>query len=67
MTTRRMLGTGPEDSPHIRAVQADLLPSLPGIRLPDLDELRARGVLGAPTGPGHPHRGRTHSSPAHDG
>ncbi|MER7693385.1 hypothetical protein [Streptomyces sp. NPDC097610] len=27
--------------------QADLLDVLPGVRLPDLDELRARGVLDA--------------------
>ncbi|WP_411092753.1 hypothetical protein [Streptomyces sp. 049-1] len=30
----------------IRAAQADLLASLPGIRLPDLGELRTRGVVG---------------------
>ncbi|MFF7161755.1 hypothetical protein ACFZBP_10315 [Streptomyces sp. NPDC008086] len=36
--------------PHsIRATQADLIDSLPGVQLPDLDELRARGVLGAHT------------------
>lgn len=43
MTSRRALGTGPQ----IRAAQADLLAALPGLRLPDLDDLRARGVLGA--------------------
>ncbi|MFI5685577.1 hypothetical protein [Streptomyces sp. NPDC051636] len=47
MTARRTLGTGPEAPHNIRAAQADLLDSLPGVRLPDLDELRARGVLGA--------------------
>ncbi|MET8787224.1 hypothetical protein [Streptomyces sp. NPDC004589] len=31
----------------MRAAQADLLDELPGVRLPDVDELRARGVLGA--------------------
>ncbi|POX58827.1 hypothetical protein C3492_35415 [Streptomyces sp. Ru62] len=46
MTVRRHLGTGPQTPVSIRAVEADLLDSLPGIRLPDLDELRARGVLG---------------------
>ncbi|MFG2368234.1 hypothetical protein ACGFY3_42550 [Streptomyces mirabilis] len=47
MTVRRTLGTGPQDAHSIRAAQADLLDALPGVRLPDLDELRARGVLGA--------------------
>ncbi|MEU6593267.1 hypothetical protein ABZ923_29260 [Streptomyces sp. NPDC046881] len=42
---RRILGTGPEAPHHIRAAQADLLDFLPGVGLPDLDELRARGVL----------------------
>jgi len=47
-TSRRILGTGPEaPAPGIRAAQADLLDALPGIRLPDLGRLRARGVLGA--------------------
>ncbi|MFE4997692.1 hypothetical protein ACFRH4_41460 [Streptomyces mirabilis] len=47
MTARRTLGTGPEaPAQHIRAAQADLLDALPGIRLPDLGEMRARGVLG---------------------
>ncbi|MCQ6557006.1 hypothetical protein NPS70_28035 [Streptomyces sp. C10-9-1] len=46
MTVRRALGTGPENPAHIRAAQADLLDALPGVRLPDLDELRDRGVLG---------------------
>lgn len=52
MTTvnRRTLGTGPQASVNsIRAAQADLLDTLPGVRIPDLDELRARGVLGAHT------------------
>lgn len=47
VTSRRTLGPGPEAPAHIRAAQADLLDALPGIRLPDLDELRDRGVLGA--------------------
>ncbi|WP_030348930.1 hypothetical protein [Streptomyces sp. NRRL S-1022] len=47
MTVRRTLGAGPQASPSIRATEADLLDALPGVRLPDLDELRARGVLGA--------------------
>lgn len=50
VTARRPLGTGPDDLTHIRATEADLLHSLPGIRLPNLDDLRARGVLDA-----HPH------------
>ncbi|WP_405477762.1 hypothetical protein [Streptomyces canus] len=46
VTTRRTLGTGPEASAQgIRATQADLLAVLPGVRLPDLSELRARGVV----------------------
>ncbi|WP_143674537.1 MULTISPECIES: hypothetical protein [Streptomyces] len=50
MTARRTLGTGPQAPAHsIRAAQADLLDALPGVRLPDLDELRGRGVLGAQT------------------
>ncbi|WP_146229027.1 hypothetical protein [Streptomyces sp. NWU339] len=57
MTVRRTLGSGPETSVHIRAVQADLLDALPGVHLPDLDELRARGVLGTqPTAPRSPRR-----------
>jgi hypothetical protein len=45
---RRALGAGPEvPAQGIRAAEADLLTALPGVRLPDLDELRARGVLGA--------------------
>ncbi|MCX5190675.1 hypothetical protein ACFV8Z_47125 [Streptomyces sp. NPDC059837] len=48
MTTRRTLGTGPEaPAQNIRAAQADLLDTLPGVRLPDLGELRTCGVLGA--------------------
>ncbi|MFC9646656.1 hypothetical protein ACFTZF_50960 [Streptomyces mirabilis] len=48
MTTRRTPGAGPEaPAQNIRAAQADLLDALPGVRLPDLGELRARGVLGA--------------------
>ncbi|MEU8527720.1 hypothetical protein AB0C77_19330 [Streptomyces sp. NPDC048629] len=45
MTLRRSLGTGPQDLAHIRAAEADLLDELPGVRLPDLDDMRARGVL----------------------
>ncbi|GAB1340833.1 hypothetical protein ACE1SV_74230 [Streptomyces sp. E-15] len=45
MTARRTLGTGPQAG--IRAAEADLLPGLPGVRLPDLDDLRNRGVLDA--------------------
>jgi hypothetical protein len=49
--TRRVLGAGPETSVQgICAAEADLLDALPGVRLPDLDELRARGVLGARPG-----------------
>lgn len=49
MTTRRALGAGPEASgpSSIRAAEADISDALPGIRLPDLVELRARGVVGA--------------------
>ncbi|MEU1651123.1 hypothetical protein ACH46N_21965 [Streptomyces pristinaespiralis] len=46
MTDRRNLGTGPETPAHLHAAQADLLDTLPGVHLPDLDELRARGTLG---------------------
>ncbi|MFB6876398.1 hypothetical protein [Streptomyces sp. NPDC056323] len=47
MTVRRALGSGPQaPSPSIRAALADLLDTLPGERLSDLDDLRARGVLG---------------------
>ncbi|MFF6815155.1 hypothetical protein ACFZAG_35510 [Streptomyces sp. NPDC012403] len=58
MTSRRTLGTGPEaPAPGIRAAQADLLDALPGIRLPDLGDLRTRGVLGAaPAAPPSPRR-----------
>ncbi|MGW7511248.1 hypothetical protein ACWGJ0_26560 [Streptomyces massasporeus] len=45
MTARRNLGTGPQDPHGIRASQADLLDALPGVHLPDVAELRARGVL----------------------
>ncbi|MET9957453.1 hypothetical protein ABZ135_38700 [Streptomyces sp. NPDC006339] len=44
MTTRRTLGPGPKAAP-IQAAEADLLTDLPGIDLPDVTELRARGVL----------------------
>ncbi|MFF3663503.1 hypothetical protein [Streptomyces olivochromogenes] len=58
MTARRTLGPGPEaPAQSIRAAQADLLDALPGVRLPDLGELRARGVLGAhPAAPPSPRR-----------
>ncbi|AKN75023.1 hypothetical protein QR97_39830 [Streptomyces sp. PBH53] len=46
MTARRALGSGPHDTHSIRAPQADLIDSLPGIRMPDIADLRARGVLG---------------------
>ncbi|MFE5515864.1 hypothetical protein ACFQ9J_35615 [Streptomyces sp. NPDC056529] len=42
MTSRRALGKGPQIQGH----EADLLAALPNVRLPDLGELRARGVLG---------------------
>ncbi|MGW7711581.1 hypothetical protein [Streptomyces sp. NPDC054771] len=58
MTARRALGTGPQAPAHtIRAAQADLLDALPGERLSDLDDLRARGVLGThPAAPPSPRR-----------
>jgi hypothetical protein len=49
VTARRTLGTGPQAAHNIRAAQADVLDVLPGVRLPDLDEPRACGVLGAHT------------------
>ncbi|MCF3960447.1 hypothetical protein [Streptomyces fuscigenes] len=49
MIARRALGSGPANSPHgVRAPEADLRNTLPGVRLPDLNELRARGVLATP-------------------
>ncbi|MFF9527642.1 hypothetical protein ACF1DV_37610 [Streptomyces achromogenes] len=48
--TRRPLGTGPQDLTRVSATEADLHTALPGIRLPDVTDLRARGVLDA-----HPH------------
>ncbi|RVU14806.1 hypothetical protein EOT10_40150 [Streptomyces antnestii] len=51
MTARRALGSGPQAPSTIRASQADLIHALPGIRLPDVAELRARGVVGGPTEP----------------
>ncbi|MFJ7199760.1 MULTISPECIES: hypothetical protein [unclassified Streptomyces] len=58
MTVRRALGAGPQAPAHsISAGQADLLDALPGARLSDLDELRARGVLGTlPAAPPSPRR-----------
>ncbi|WP_330469335.1 hypothetical protein OG547_35395 (plasmid) [Streptomyces longwoodensis] len=46
MTARRSLGPGPQAAHTIRAAQADLIDALPGVHIPDLAELRARGVLG---------------------
>lgn len=46
VTARRILGSGPASPAPIGAAQADLLKDLPGVRLPDLAELRAKGVLG---------------------
>lgn len=53
---RRSLGSGPEAppaattaAPHRKgALEADLDAVLPAVRLPDLGDLRNRGVLGAP-------------------
>ncbi|WP_404200566.1 hypothetical protein [Streptomyces tauricus] len=43
MSIRRRLGAGPgAPVPGIRAMQADLLDGLPGVRITDLGELRAR-------------------------
>lgn len=49
VTTHRVLGAGPQaPAPSsIRAAEADILEALPGIRLPDLHELRERGVVGS--------------------
>ncbi|MFB8407555.1 hypothetical protein [Streptomyces sp. NPDC055912] len=46
MTARRTLGAGPQAAHTIRAAQADLIDDLPSLHLPDIAELRARGVLG---------------------
>ncbi|MEU6102769.1 hypothetical protein [Streptomyces flaveolus] len=46
MTARRTLGSGPQAAHTIRAAQADLIDALPGVHLPDVAELRVRGVLG---------------------
>jgi hypothetical protein len=46
---RRSLGTGPvpfDPARRVRAAEADLS-GLPAVHLPDVAELRARGVLGA--------------------
>jgi hypothetical protein len=48
VTARRTLGTGPQGATSIRAAQADMLPGLPNVPMPDLAEMRARGVLGRP-------------------
>lgn len=47
VTARRTLGAGLQAPHSIRAAQADLLDALPGVRLPDVEEMRTRGVLGA--------------------
>ncbi|MEU8623161.1 hypothetical protein [Streptomyces sp. NPDC048623] len=65
MTARRTLGPGPQTAP-IHAAQADLIADLPGVRLPDLDELRGRGVLGGYRPPVQPVR-RTLGAGAADG
>ncbi|MEU2228258.1 hypothetical protein [Streptomyces sp. NPDC018347] len=54
---RRSLGTGPQTG-NVRAAEADLLPGLPAVRLPDLDDLRNRGALDArpPAGRALPRR-----------
>ncbi|MFF8646547.1 hypothetical protein [Streptomyces sp. NPDC015345] len=48
MTARRPLGSGPLAAHTVHAAQADLIDALPGVYLPDVAELRARGVLGGP-------------------
>jgi hypothetical protein len=48
VTARRTLGSGPAHPAGIRAAEADLLDGLPGDRLADLDEMRARGLFGGP-------------------
>lgn len=56
MTARR-LGPGLHTAHTIRAAQADLLDTLPGVGLPDVGELCACGVLGTrPTTPPRPQR-----------
>ncbi|WEP01035.1 hypothetical protein A6P39_045125 (plasmid) [Streptomyces sp. FXJ1.172] len=71
MTARRTLGADPQALHSIRAAQADLLDALPGVHLPDLDELRTRGVLGTrPATTPAPRRmlgagGRTDDEPPH--
>ncbi|MEU9796443.1 hypothetical protein AB0E27_38795 [Streptomyces sparsogenes] len=54
---RRSLGPGPEAPPPAAttvslyrkgALEADLDAELPAVKLPDLGDLRNRGVLGAP-------------------
>jgi hypothetical protein len=55
VTARRALGAGPQAPHSIRAVRAGLVDALPGVRLPDVEGLRACGVLGvhavAPSAP----------------
>ncbi|MEU6688122.1 hypothetical protein [Streptomyces sp. NPDC046832] len=51
MTARRALGSGPQAAHTIRAAQADLMDALPGVHIPDVADLRARGVLGSTATP----------------
>ncbi|MER7310003.1 hypothetical protein [Streptomyces griseoluteus] len=57
MTNRRALGAGPQNA-GVRAAQADLMPSMPTVLMPDLADMRARGVLGTQL-PAQPPRRRT--------
>ncbi|MFD8803674.1 hypothetical protein [Streptomyces atroolivaceus] len=49
MSERRPLGTGPVPA-DIRAREADLSAELPGERWADIEQLRAAGLFGVPTG-----------------
>ncbi|MEV0027335.1 hypothetical protein AB0H45_35145 [Streptomyces atroolivaceus] len=51
MSERRPLGTGPVPA-DIRAREADLSAELPGERWADIEQLRAAGLFGVPTGNG---------------
>lgn len=46
-----LLAPAPQAAHTIRAAQADLMDALPGVHLPDVADLRARGVLGSTTTP----------------
>ncbi|WP_435271204.1 hypothetical protein [Streptomyces sp. 1222.5] len=48
MNARRSLGAGPQPQRYISAAQADVLGELPDVHLPDLADMRTRGVLGSP-------------------